>query len=136
MTNSNVVSSRFPYLPIRVNVNNTIYDGDALLDTGFSGGVILPSRLLPDENLAAGYERLTLADNRQIVAPYYTGSLEVGGLGPIQTTITVFGDEAIVGVHVISLFYVLLDQWRASRRQPVVCCADTRTDSYCPVNRN
>ena len=109
MTSLNVLSSRFPYLPIRVNVDNTTYEADALLDTGFSGGVILPSRLLPDEGRVAGYERLTLADNSHIVASYYTGTLEVGGLRPIQTTVTVMGEEVLVGIQVISHFYVLLD---------------------------
>ena len=31
MTNANTVTSRFPYLPIRVNVDGTTYEGDALL---------------------------------------------------------------------------------------------------------
>ena len=48
MTGANTVTSRFPYLPIRVNVDGTTYEGDALLDTGFTGGIMLPSRYLQD----------------------------------------------------------------------------------------
>lgn len=109
MTSPNIVSARFPYLPIRVYVDNMTYEADALLDTGFSGGVILPSEVLPAESRVAGYERLTLADNSQIVASYYTGTLEVDGFHPIQTTVTAMGEEVIVGLQIISRFYVLLD---------------------------
>ncbi len=109
MTGSHVVSSRFPYLPIRVQIDAITYQGDALLDTGFSGGVILPRRLLSDSGSVEGYERWTLADNSGVVAPYYSGTIELGGFAPIPTTVSLLGTEALVGIEVISRFYVLLD---------------------------
>ena len=109
MTGSNVVSSRFPYLSVRVQVDGIDYQGDALLDTGFSGGVILPRRLLSDSGSVEGYERWTLADNSRVVAPYYSGTVELGGSKPIRTAVTLLGTEAIVGIEIISRFYVLLD---------------------------
>ena len=109
MTNANTVSSRFPYLPIRVNVDGTTYEGDALLDTGFSGGIMLPSRYLPDNALLSGYIDWVLADHSTVRAPFYRCTVEINGFRPFRSTATIMGDEVLVGIRVISQFYVLLD---------------------------
>ena len=41
-----MISLRFPYVPIRVDVRDIVYEGDALIDTGFEGRVILPRQSL------------------------------------------------------------------------------------------
>ncbi len=109
MTDANTVTSRFPYLPIRVSVDGTIYKGDALLDTGFSGGIMLPSRYLPDDALLSGYIDWVLADHSTVRAPYYRCTVEIDGFRPLRSVVTTMGDEVLVGVRVISRFYVLLD---------------------------
>lgn len=109
MTDANTVTSRFPYLPIRVSVDGTIYEGDALLDTGFSGGIMLPSRYLPDDALLSGYIDWVLADHSTVRAPYYRCTVEIDGFRPFRSVVTTMGDEVLVGVRVISRFYVLLD---------------------------
>ena len=43
-----VTSRRFPYLPVRVEVHGFVYEGYALLDTGFDGDVILPEKCVSD----------------------------------------------------------------------------------------
>lgn len=109
MTSRTVVSSRFPYLPIRVTVGDMTYEGEALLDTGFGGGVMLPSRYLPDEEPDFGYIDWILADHSTHRAPSYRGTVEIDGFQPFQTSVTSLGDEVLVGVQVIRRFYVLLD---------------------------
>ena len=109
MTNPNAVSSRFPYLPIRVNMGGPTYDGDALLDTGFSGGIMLPSRYLPNYASQSGYVDWVLADHSTVRAPFYRCTVEIGGFQPFRTTVTIMGDEVLVGIGVIRRFYVLLD---------------------------
>lgn len=109
MTKASTVTSRFPYLPIRVNIDGTIYEGDALLDTGFSGGVMLPSRYLPDDALLSGYVSFVLADHSTVRSPFYRCTIEINGFEPFQTNVASLGDAVLVGVHVISQFYVLLD---------------------------
>ena len=97
MTAPNTVTSHFPYLPVRVSVGSTTYDGDALLDTGFSGGVMMPSRYLPDDAPLSGY------------VDFDRCTVEVYGFEPFETNVAPLGDTVLVGVHVISKFYVLLD---------------------------
>lgn len=52
---------------------------------------------------------MTLADNSQVVVPHFTGTIEIDGFQPFQTTVAIMGDEALVGVQVISRYYILLD---------------------------
>ena len=111
MTNERLVSPHFPYLPIRVYAPHINYEGNALIDTGFAGSVVLPSGYLPDNVPPARRTRWILADGSRISAPIYRGSVAVGGFPPLpfQTTITILGDEPIVGVQVIRHFSVILD---------------------------
>ena len=40
--NAELTSSRFPYVPVRWQVGQQIYEAEALLDTGFGGGIAVP----------------------------------------------------------------------------------------------
>ena len=40
--NGELTSSRFPYLPVRWQVRQQTYEAEALLDTGFDGGIAVP----------------------------------------------------------------------------------------------
>ena len=105
---SRVESPRFPYLPLRLEVRNRMYEVEALIDTGFDGDVAVPSSLLasgdPDD-----YHRWTLADGAALYAPYYLGSVGVGHLGSADAVITVLGDEPLVGRGITDRFRLILD---------------------------
>ena len=111
-----LVSSHFPYLPIRVQVGQHTIDTEALLDTGFDGAVVLPVSLL--EGLLANgvpplrYMHLTLADGSTLLAPRYTGTLRIGQLEPFRVDVVVLGDEPIVGLTATNRYYVGLDHGR------------------------
>ena len=85
------------------------YDGEALLDTGFGGGVMLPSRYLPDEEPDFGYMDWILADHSTLRAPSYKCTVAIDGFRPFQTSVGSLGETVLVGIQVISHFYVLLD---------------------------
>lgn len=40
--NKIVISSNFPYLPISVSVAKKDFESEALIDTGYSGGIVIP----------------------------------------------------------------------------------------------
>jgi predicted aspartyl protease len=44
-----VVSTRYPYLTMRVAIRGWQDEDDALIDTGFTGNLVVPDRLLSDE---------------------------------------------------------------------------------------
>ena len=114
MTNEQLVSPRFPYLPVRVYGRSINYEGDALVDTGFAGGVILPSSYQPDDVSPARYREWTLGDGSRRNAPTYRGRVAIDGfpLLPFPIAITIMGNEPIIGVRVIRHFSVILDHGR------------------------
>ncbi len=110
--NQQLVSSRFPYLPIHVEAGSMNYDGDALLDTGFTGDVILPYGYLPDNASLIGSTPLTLPDDRRMEVDSYTAILTLRGLRPFRVSVSTLGSQAIIGVRVIRHFSVILDHGR------------------------
>ena len=118
MTTQRQLSSRFPYLTIRIQVGGMTYEGEALLDTGFSGRVILPREYLPNEIFAIETNTFILADGSEIPAPTYLGRVELGEFGPIETTVSGLGNEPIIGVQVIRHFSVILDHGKRVLVEP------------------
>jgi len=79
----------------------------AQLDTGFSGGLILPStrlgELISRLGNPDGFSWVELADGSQIQAPYYIGFVSVIGSGQrIHCHIYLIGDKALVGLKVLN----------------------------------
>ena len=107
--NQRLISSRFPYLPIQLHVRDHTYDGEALLDTGFDGGIVMPPHFFSGEETPDHHVWWTLADASRRLAPVYRGSVELEGLGSFPIFVTVLGDEPIIGLEVINRFSVLLD---------------------------
>ena len=112
--NQGLVSSRFPYLPVRVYGREIHYEGDAVIDTGFDGGVVLPSEYKPINVPSRRQRRWTLGDGSPAEAPTYIGRVAVDGfpLLPFLIEITILGNEPIIGVDVIRHFSVILDHGR------------------------
>lgn len=109
MNQSHVVSARFPYLPLHLEVRHRVADVEALLDTGFDGDVIVPSHLVTNGQAPNGHLRWELADGSRVLAPYYLGMVRIGTLGPYPVVVTALGDEPMVGRKLIERFTVILD---------------------------
>jgi predicted aspartyl protease len=114
MDEQRVVSIRFPYVPVRLRLQQDHTSGqeanlDALVDTGFDGDVVVPPDVVTGGAPPAVYLPWILADGSEVVAPAYLGILWLGGLDPIDVLVTVLGDEPIVGRSVTNHFTVVLD---------------------------
>ncbi|MBM2826006.1 MAG: hypothetical protein HW403_70 [Dehalococcoidia bacterium] len=112
--NQSVVSSRFPYLPIhlQVRINRTTdfeTDLEALLDTGFDGDVVVPANFPSNGHVPEAFLRWILADGSQVEAAAYRGTLYIGNIGPISVVVTALGDESMIGRKAITRFTVTLD---------------------------
>ena len=104
---------RFPYLHVRVQVDGLMkYEGEGLLDTGFDGGILLPSEYLPDIGPSEWSDSWTLADRSKVVADSYPGVAELDGFEPVDIFVTKLGDDVLIGVEVIRHFSVILDHGR------------------------
>jgi predicted aspartyl protease len=109
MRGNRLISSRFPYLPITVRVEEREATVEALLDTGFDGHIVVPAALLTTGHPPRGHLSWTLADGSAVLAPYYLGTIRVGALGPFPALVTVLGDEPLIGRESATHFTITLD---------------------------
>ncbi len=107
-----VLSTHFPYIPLLLELGRYVVRLEALVDTGFDGAIIVPAGLVTDVELPPAYLRWKLADGSQVTAPAYRGTLQIGDMTPLRVTVTVLGDETIVGRAVTNHFKVTLDHGR------------------------
>ncbi len=107
-----VVSSHFPYLPLRLQIRESAYQLQALLDTGFDGYVTVPPELMVGDQPADGHEIWRLADGSEVLTPWYRGSVSIGDLAPVSVVVIELGDEPLIGRGVADGFNVILDHGR------------------------
>ena len=107
-----VTSTDYPYLPIRLEVRGVRFEDRALLDTGFTGELIIPETAL---NQGIGqpidHSDMRLGDDIPRNVPWYLGTLEIVGLrGDFPGTfIQVIGNEYNMGRGILDLFEVAFD---------------------------
>lgn len=110
-----VSSSHFPYLPIHVKIGldseSILFelDQEALVDTGFDGGLSIPKSLIIKPIVPAGHQLWKLADETEIVTFVYLGHVKIGSLPAVATTIIALGDELLLGRNVTNHFRLIFD---------------------------
>ncbi len=106
-----IISTNYPYLPIRVEIRGQIEEILALIDTGYTGNLIVPTDWLDrDLGLPDGRSSIELGDGSVVPgAPLYLGILEMPGLFSARVRITVLGNEYVLGRRVLDRFEITLD---------------------------
>lgn len=107
-----ITSEEFPYLPIRVAIRNWEIEAIALLDTGFTGELIIPRDSLPqDFGAPEGFLSIGLGDDEtKVLSPLYYGTAAIVGLPSMPDIgIAVIGDEFVVGVGIIRRYRIILE---------------------------
>ncbi len=107
-----LTSSRFPYIPITLQVLNRNIKTEALIDTGFDGAVTVPPEMILNGKPPQGYLPWTLADGKKVDAPYFLGKAKIGKFEAINVLITALGDEPLIGRGVTDKFKVTFDHGR------------------------
>lgn len=113
-------SSRFPYLPIHVQIgiSKISLDLEALVDSGFGGGVAIPNNTVDLSHLSYMTTHWILADGTEIFAKAYLGYVKIGNFDSIGCTIVLLGDEPLIGREVVSNFKVTLDHGKKITLEP------------------
>ena len=107
--NQRLISDRFPYLPIKVQIRQREEDVEALVDTGFDGYVAVPSGFFSANDPPDLSVSCVLADDSVVLAPAYYGTVRLGSFVPFVALIAVLGSELLVGRELTSHFTVILD---------------------------
>ena len=106
-----LISTEYPYLPIRVEVRGHIEQHLALLDTGYDGNLVIPSIWRDRLGRPDGLGRLELGDGSIVPgAPVYFGTLNIINFYTTTLRITALGDEYIIGRAILDLFEITLDR--------------------------
>jgi predicted aspartyl protease len=110
-----VTSSRYPFIRIRVTIrqpiaaNQQILDLEAMIDTGFDGGVVIPKSLLDPALTPVRYLPWSLADDSELLLPAFAGIVEIGNLPSFPTVVMPLSEDTLVGRHVIDNYRVIFD---------------------------
>ena len=110
-----VTSAHFPYLTIRVTIRQPLARNqqeiqlEALVDTGFDGGVVIPKDALDPSLTPVRYLPWALADDSQVLLPAFLADVQIGTLPPVRTIVMPLGDEPLLGRHVTNHFGIFLD---------------------------
>ncbi len=104
-----VTSTDYPYLLIRVEVQGASEEARALIDTGYTGSLIIPDTWQglgrPD-----GQTAVEVGDGRIIFAPVYLGAVAINGFPPIRgVAATLLGGEYILGRRILDRYEITLD---------------------------
>ena len=114
-----LTSSKYPFLPLTIHVRVTHrkkieFNTQALIDTGFSGDIVVPAIGELKQYAPDAYATWTMADGSEVLAPIFLGSIrfpqldeEVGEM--VGVTVTVLGDQALIGQSVLKRFTLTLD---------------------------
>ncbi len=110
--NHTVTSEDYPYLPIRISIRGWQHEALALLDTGFTGELIIPGDVLPQQiGIPDGFMDFRVADDRIASSPMFIGDVEIGDLPTISDiAIGALGSKYIVGREILDRYRIILDR--------------------------
>jgi len=107
-------SATYPYLPIRVFVGDSFFfpdvefDTEALLDTGFSGGLSVPPEHIPATIPTVSQSIWRLADGSVTMVATYRGYGRIGTLPAVETEIITLSTQTLLGRGVSNQFRLLI----------------------------
>lgn len=106
----NQVNNPYPYLRVHFSVRGHQGTALALLDTGFTGHLAIPTDALNGNlGLPDAVANWELANGSIVNAPLYSGNIHIEDFPAILGTITVVGNEYILGRGILDNFKITLD---------------------------
>jgi predicted aspartyl protease len=123
-----LTSWRYPFLPLSIHVRvakrtQLDLDTQTLIDTGFSGDIVVPATKELLHSTPGAYATWTMADGSEILAPIFLGTirfpeLEEDAAEMVGVTVTVLGDQALIGQSVLKHFTLTLDHGKQVTLEP------------------
>jgi predicted aspartyl protease len=123
-----LISTRYPFLPLAVqlrisNRKNMNLDIQGLVDTGFSGDIAIPATEDLKQYEADAYATWAMADGSEVMAPVFLGTIRFPDLEDesgvmVGVTVTVLGDQPLIGQSVLRNFTLTLDHGKQVILEP------------------
>jgi predicted aspartyl protease len=123
-----LTSSRYPFLPLTIHVRvtrrkSTDLHTQALIDTGFSGDIVVPVSEELKQFPPDAYATWTMADGSEVMAPIFLGTIRFPELDEdvaemVGVTVTVLGDLALIGQSILRHFTLTLDHGKQVILEP------------------
>lgn len=110
MAAHHAISDIFPYVNVRIAIRGWETNVLALLDTGFTGDVVIPANALPSDIGEPDITRpYRVADGRVTRFGLFYGDLEIPGFAPVTgISVGALGDKYIIGLGIIERYLVTL----------------------------
>lgn len=115
-----ITSDIVPYLPIQVEMRGQSDEGLALVDTGYTGSLVVPESWL-ERNLGEPDSQgfLQLANMSFVTPPVFLGNAVIGDQFHLSDLyITVLGDEFILGRQILDRFELIFDHGQRITLRP------------------
>jgi predicted aspartyl protease len=95
----------------------------ALTDTGFSGDIVVPVTKELKQDTPGAYATWMMADGSEVLAPIFLGSIRFPELDEdvsemVGVTVTLLGDQALIGQSVLRRFTLILDHGKQVILEP------------------
>jgi predicted aspartyl protease len=123
-----LISSKYPFLPLSIHVRVSSrkkidINTQALIDTGFSGDIVIPATEELKQAAPGAYATWTMADGSEVMAPIFLGSIRFPELDKdvaemVGVTVTVLGDAALIGQSILRRFTLTLDHGKQVILEP------------------
>jgi predicted aspartyl protease len=123
-----LISRRYPFLRVSIHIGiahrkHIELDTEALIDTGFSGDIVLPVSEKLKKSPPDAYATWTMADGSEVMAPIFLGTIRFPQLDEdiaemVGITITVLGDLALIGQSILRRYTLTLDHGKQVILEP------------------
>jgi predicted aspartyl protease len=123
-----LTSSNYPFLPLAIHVRvshrkKIDLHTQALIDTGFSGDIVVPVTEELKQYPPDAYATWTMADGSEVMAPIFLGTIHFPRLDEnvakmVGVTVTVLGDQALIGQSILRHFTLTLDHGKQVILEP------------------
>jgi predicted aspartyl protease len=123
-----LTSRQYPFLPLSIRVRLTKnkhfeLDTQALIDTGFSGDIVIPSTKEIKKHEPDAYATWTMADGSEVLASMFLGTIRFPELDEdvaemVGVTVTALGDQALIGQSILKHFTLTLDHGKYVTLEP------------------